>query len=67
MNNDPMGLMDVRCTRCRGLTQVVGCRWCATCWYPGIDRDYQKLQDLLEEGYTRYQALVMVGWSEPSR
>ncbi|MGT2505696.1 hypothetical protein [Cupriavidus basilensis] len=53
------------CYKCREEVQVYGSRWCADCHYPGIDDDYGRYQDLLEEGYTRYQAKLMVGWADP--
>lgn len=53
------------CVKCRKPCQVFGCRWCANCYYPGIDRDYERYRDLLEEGYTRYQAKLMAGWGDP--
>lgn len=54
------------CLRCRKPVQVFGSRWCQVCWYPGIDEDWQRYRDLLEEGYPRHQALVMAGLADPS-
>ncbi|WP_278651933.1 hypothetical protein [Pandoraea pnomenusa] len=54
------------CYKCRKPTQVYGSRWCADCAYPSIDQDYTRYQNLLEEGYTRHQARLMVGWADPS-
>ena len=54
-----------RCYKCNKPTQVFGSRWCAECWYPGIDKDYDRYRALLEEGYGHYQAKVMVGWADP--
>ncbi|AJX59693.1 hypothetical protein [Burkholderia pseudomallei] len=54
-----------RCRRCRKETDVFGSSWCAGCYYPGIDADWQRYLDLVEEGYSRYQARVMAGLSDP--
>jgi hypothetical protein len=53
------------CLKCRRPCQVFGCRWCKDCYYPGIDETYQRYRDMIEEGYTRYQAKVMSGWGDP--
>ncbi|WP_186079335.1 hypothetical protein [Burkholderia gladioli] len=58
--------IDTHCKRCRKVTEVFGSSWCSSCYYPGIDRDWQRYRDLLEEGYPRYQALVMAGLADPS-
>ena len=50
---------------CRRIPEVFGSRWCAECYYPGIDRDFQRYKDLREEGYSAYQAKVMAGLSDP--
>ncbi len=55
-----------RCYRCWKPTQVYGSRWCADCYYPSIDKDYARYRDLVEEGYPRHQALLMVGWADPA-
>ncbi|WP_153948386.1 hypothetical protein [Cupriavidus sp. U2] len=44
---------------------MFGCRWCAACYYPGIDETYRRYRDMIEEGYTRYQAKVQSGWGDP--
>ncbi|BAO88958.1 hypothetical protein [Caballeronia cordobensis] len=54
-----------RCQKCRKETQVFGSRWCADCHYPGIDQDWQRFEDLVEEGYTRHQARIMAGLADP--
>lgn len=54
-----------RCRRCRKETQVFGSSWCEDCYYPGIDRDYQRFDDLCAEGYTRHQARIMAGLADP--
>ena len=54
-----------RCRQCRRETEVYGSSWCETCWYPGIDRDYRRFDDLVAEGYPRHQARVMAGLSDP--
>ena len=59
-------LGDCRCYKCRKPTQVYGSRWCSDCHYPSIDEDYARYRDLIEEGYTRFQALLMVGWADPA-
>jgi len=53
------------CLKCRRDVQVFGSRWCKGCWYPGIDDTYARYRDMIEEGYTRYQAGVMSGWRDP--
>ena len=60
----PLRLVNA-CCRCRAQVQVAGSRWCSDCWYSGIDADYERLQDMLEEGYPRFQARIMVGWDDP--
>jgi hypothetical protein len=55
-----------RCRKCRCETQVFGSSWCQDCYYPGIDRDYQRFDALIEEGYPRYQARIMAGLADPS-
>ena len=53
------------CLQCRKPTQVYGSRWCADCYYPSIDEDWQRYQDLMEEGYPRHAAKVMAGLADP--
>jgi hypothetical protein len=55
-----------RCLKCRKETQVFGSRWCAECHYPSIDQDWKRFEMLVEEGYPRYQALLMAGLADPS-
>ncbi|WP_250865636.1 hypothetical protein [Caballeronia sp. INSB1] len=55
-----------RCQKCGKETQVFGSRWCADCHYPGIDQDWQRFQDLPEEGYSRYQGRIMAGLAAPA-
>jgi len=50
------------CTKCRKVTEVFGSKWCASCYYPGIDDDYEEYQALLNEGYRRADAAVRSGW-----
>lgn len=50
---------------CGKRTEVFGSRWCATCWYPGIDEDYERYRALRAEGYGVWQAKLMVGWADP--
>jgi hypothetical protein len=50
---------------CGKLTEVYDSRWCAGCWYPGIDRDYETYRESRKEGYSRYQAMLMAGWADP--
>ncbi len=50
---------------CFKIPEVYGSKWCAACWYPGIDDDHQRFLDLKEDGYTTFQAMVMVGWKDP--
>ncbi|WP_144106875.1 hypothetical protein [Paraburkholderia sp. BCC1886] len=38
---------------------------CCNCWYPSILDDQKRYRDLLEEGYSRYQAAVMSGLTDP--
>jgi hypothetical protein len=53
------------CYKCRKPAEVHGSRWCASCWYPSIDEDWQRYKYLVEEGYTRYQAKIMAGLADP--
>jgi len=48
-----------------GRYAYVGVRWCPECYYPGIDEDFQRYQDLRADGYSAYQARVMSGLSDP--
>jgi hypothetical protein len=45
---------------------VFGSRWCADCHYPGIDQDWARFEMLVEEGYPRYQARIMAGFTDPA-
>ena len=58
---------ECRCSKpgCGKITEVYGSRWCAECWYPGIDRDYEEYRAYREEGHGAYQAKLMVGWADP--
>lgn len=53
------------CYKCKKPTEVFGSRWCANCYYPSIDQNWQWYKDLLEEGYPRYAAKVMAGFADP--
>lgn len=53
------------CKKCRREVQVFGSRWCKVCYYPGIDEDWQRYRDLVEEGYPRHQARLMAGLADP--
>lgn len=50
---------------CGKVTEVFGSAWCADCWYPGIDDDYQRYRAYREDGYGVYESIVMVGWADP--
>jgi DnaJ-class molecular chaperone len=51
-----------KCLKCNGNKKVYGGRWCDTCWYPGIDEDWNEYQSLIDEGYRRADAAVRSGW-----
>lgn len=50
---------------CGKVTDVYGSRWCADCWYPGIDNDYAEYRAYRDEGHGVYQSMLMVGWADP--
>jgi len=50
---------------CNKPTDVFGSRFCAACWYPGIDEDYTMYRAYRADGYGSYQAKLMVGWADP--
>ncbi|MGK0272151.1 MAG: hypothetical protein ACI88H_002817 [Cocleimonas sp.] len=50
------------CNKCRGGVDVYGSRFCADCYYPGIDDDWNEYQDLIADGHPRNQAAVLSGW-----
>ena len=54
-----------RCRKCRCETEVFGSGWCTACYYPSIDQDWRRYLDLVEEGYSRYQARIMAGLADP--
>lgn len=37
------------CLRCKKGCHVYGSRWCADCWHPGIDEEYNAFQSTLKE------------------
>lgn len=54
------------CSLCRkNRAAVWGCRFCPTCYYPGLDEDYNRYLDLRAEGYSVYQSRVMSGLQDP--
>lgn len=59
--------MNPKCEKpgCGEPTQGYGSRWCAECYYPGIDRDAELYQAYREDGYSSFQAKIMVGWADP--
>lgn len=50
---------------CGKATDVYGSRWCANCWYPDIDHDYECYRAYREDGYGVYQSKLNVGWADP--
>ncbi len=50
------------CAKCGKPTEVYGSKWCSTCHYPGIDEDYARFQDLLDDGHRYIDAAVSSGW-----
>lgn len=42
-----MSLNECKCYKCGKITEVYGSRWCASCWYPGIDRDSKLTSDYI--------------------
>lgn len=54
-----------RCRKCRKEVEVFGSSFCSDCYYPGICEDYRRFDALCEEGYTRYQARIMLVWLIP--
>jgi len=50
---------------CNKPTDVFGSKWCADCWYPGIDRDHERYRAMREDGYNHYQAMLSAGWADP--
>lgn len=55
-----------KCLLCNNnKVSVYGARFCEDCYYPSIDDDWQKYEDLIAEGYTRYQAKIMAGLADP--
>ena len=54
------------CYKCKkNRTQVYGARFCPDCYYPGLDDDWNRFEDLVAEGHTTYQAKVMAGLQDP--
>lgn len=60
-----MAISPHRCRRCHKDTEP-NISFCSACYYPGIEADWQCYRDLIEEGYPRYQALVMAGLADPA-
>jgi hypothetical protein len=50
------------CLKCHQPMNNPSERWCASCWYPGIDDDYQRFIDLLEDGHRATEAAFLSGW-----
>lgn len=52
---------------------LIGCRnkvidedqFCEECIAAGVDEDYNRYQNYLDEGYPRYKARVMAGLDDP--
>lgn len=40
-------------------------KFCQECLAAGLDEDYQKYQDLMDEGYPEYKARLMSGLDDP--
>jgi hypothetical protein len=54
-----------RCRHCKQETEVFGSSFCSEHCQPWITEMYQRFDDLLEEGYPRYQARIMAGLADP--
>ena len=54
-----------RCLRCKKEEAAQPSRWCPSCYYPGIDANYDEYLALLDEGHRQCQAAVMSGWQDP--
>ncbi len=50
------------CLKCNKEVDVYGCRFCDSCYYPGIDDDYNEYQGLIAEGHSAMQAAVLSGY-----
>ena len=51
-----------KCLKCREKKQEYVNRWCADCFYPGIDDYWNEYQKMIAEGYRRADAAVRSGW-----
>ncbi len=50
------------CIKCKIKTKRLGGRWCAGCWYPGIEEDYERFRNMLADGHRYIDAAVTSGW-----
>ena len=54
------------CRHCGKEAEMYGARFCGEHYEPWITERYDRFDALREEGYTRYQALLMAGLADPS-
>lgn len=54
------------CRHCGKEAEAFGARFCGEHYEPWITEMYQRYDDLVEEGHTRYQARLMAGLADPS-